>query len=185
MTRRERIVVITCALLAALILLGYFWILPAARKAKEQETGMAEMTERQRIFARTLAEGELADKRLSHDQALLNSLEKRFIGDTDGRKGTVALLRLIEDLARRAGVSLKSKDIVGTETRDGVIWASVSVTAESSSAALVRLLYAIGHHDQCLSVRGLEISSSPDSPVLSARVVVTAALPFSAGGDGK
>lgn len=185
MTRRERIVVTSCAVLAALVLLGYFWIIPAIRKAGEQDTGMADLTERQRMFARILAEAESADQRLDHDQALLRGFEQRFITETDPRRGTVALLRLVEELARGAGVALKSKDIVGTELRDGVSWASISVAVESSSAALVRLLYAIGHNERCLSVRGLEINSDPNSPVLSSRVVVTAPLPFAAGGGSE
>jgi hypothetical protein len=183
MTRRELRVVLFCGLAAAVMLVVRFVVLPGWEGLARSLSAKPLLEEQRAQYARVLAGAGSVDERLAAGTAALKRLQERFFTESDGRQAAVSLLRHVEGLAADAGVAVQSKDVLGTSTRQGLEWVTVSLTVECTSPQLTRLLYSIGHDRRHLTLDALEVRRNEATPSLRSRLDIASALLLAAGGE--
>lgn len=195
MTRREKTVVIVCLILAIIILLVRFAGPEVLREVSGDITQWPEIEKQWAEQANTITEAATSDRRSAAADTKLTGLQDAFFGDQNAAKSPMTLLRTLEDLARAAGISVVSKDIIGTDQYQGLVRASVSLLVDCQAEGLARMFYSIGHAEKYMTIEGLEVADAgeADARVLRCRVMVSAVFPLAeaeviglggAGGEG-
>ncbi|HAH95309.1 MAG TPA: hypothetical protein DHD79_08880 [Firmicutes bacterium] len=180
MTRREKTVVTVCLILAVIILLARFAGPEALRKVSGTITQWPEIEQQWAEQANAITEAATGDRRSAAADAKLSELQDAFFGDQIAAKSPMTLLRTLEELARAAGISVISKDIIGTDQYQGLVRASVSLSVDCQVEGLARMLYSIGHAEKYMTIEGLEVADGgeADARVLRCRMLVSAVFPL-------
>jgi hypothetical protein len=184
MTRREKTVVTVCLILAIIILLARFAGPTALRRVSEDIRKWPDIERQWAEQANVIIEAASSDGRSAAAVAKLAELQNVFFDDRTAAKSPMTLLRALEELARAAGISVVSKDIIGTDQYQGLVRASVVLSVDCQADGLARLLYSIGYAQKYMTVEGLEIADAGevDARILRCRITVSAVFPLAEGG---
>ena len=111
-------------------------------------------------------------------------MEQQFLSDTEAAQGAVSLLRLVEQTAGQAGLTLQTKAIRPLSPDEKPVKVRVDVAGTGEPVAAIDFLRILGAGRYRVDVESLDLAVGQEHS-LELRAQIAALLPRAQGGSGQ